>query len=1072
MLKFFRKWILSVGLIGAVIFEVTAQLPGDVSAQIEKITPKSAQNSPNAAGIQKYGDFNVNLYTGIPDISIPIFEIDAGSIKVPIVLTYHAGGIRYTDKSSWVGLGWSIQAGGQVTRTVNGKADESNFLSITNDYNVDPFNYCANIDYKQLTATGTNDREPDLFSYNYPGASGRFVLRQGGQPPLLFPESAIKLVRSPNYFDITDTQGLMYRFGADWNGLNGHRELLSSSSGSINTSAISTWYLQEIKTQNSDDYVTFKYQDLGTITTSEIETNITLMDQCSTGDATLLPCNSYSPVTTFVSTTSSISQLALDEIYFKTGKVKFVLGAARTDLPGSPNVERLGKIEIYSKLNGQYHLEKTFVLLNSGNFKLASNNGDARLKLDGLEVRDGSNTLINKYSFSYQTTTFSWDAVQGSHRRDLFGFYNGKSANTNLVPQETVQYQANSGTGLTTISIGGADRSTDTTFYKQGILKRITFPTGGYTEFEFEPHKYTDAGTTKYGAGLRIKKITKNDGQNTYSTLYRYGNNDDGFGHKNFDVRNFHFLTTQYKRDITSGAQSQRQFRVRSWVSNSVVGPGFDDSPVVYTRVSEYANGTSGNGKTIYEFDNNALIPDGVFTVQYSNKTWRNRKSWERGKLTKVLKYDNLNALKEVVTKTYTKFKGQTLNIGQAGAQVILGEEIGGFFYYCAGTGGGYPYDGHRYMIATLTQDVGVYLETSSKQTLYYGSDSVENLTTRGFHPTYLKTSYEESSTLPNPQSVRNVTRYNYDIVNVSTTYTGYPEALRQLLLKNILAPVEQYTQVREVSKSNVIVAGQVTDYSLVSGTSWYMPSQAYFLETASPILTTAYSAVATSGTNSLTRDSRYKLRMSMTGYDSRGNLIQYSLSDGSTHAMLYGYEGEYVVAEASNTSLGNIAYTSFETSEKGGWTYAGAESPVMPGEAKSGSKVYLLNNGQITKSGLGAYKLSFWIRRNSGTAGTLTINGTAYTGTIDNTWRMVQVTGSGSVTISGSGTIVDELRVHPTLSQMTTYTHRPLVGIRSQVDPRNQGIFYQYDPFGRLETVTNDLGHVLKHYEYTYIKY
>ena len=83
------------------------------------------------------------------------------------------------------------------------------------------------------------------------------------------------------------------------------------------------------------------------------------------------------------------------------------MGSARTDLPGSPNVERLSKIEIYSKLNGQYFLEKTFVLLNSGNFKLASNNGDARLKLDGLEVRDGSNTLINKYSFSYQTTTFS-----------------------------------------------------------------------------------------------------------------------------------------------------------------------------------------------------------------------------------------------------------------------------------------------------------------------------------------------------------------------------------------------------------------------------------------------------------------------------------------------------------------------------------------------------------------------------------------------------------------------------------------------------------------------------------------
>ncbi|MFN3759536.1 MAG: hypothetical protein ACK4SF_09980 [Algoriphagus aquaeductus] len=286
-----------------------------------------------------------------------------------------------------------------------------------------------------------------------------------------------------------------------------------------------------------------------------------------------------------------------------------------------------------------------------------------------------------------------------------------------------------------------------------------------------------------------------------------------------------------------------------------------------------------------------------------------------------------------------------------------------------------------------------------------------------------------------------------------------------------MLTPVEHYTQVREPSRSIVIVAGQVTDYALVSGTSWYLPSQAYFLETATPILLTNYSQVATSGTGAISQDSRYRLRMSMTGYDTRGNLAQYNLSDGSTHAMIYGYEGEYVVAEASNTVLGNIAYTSFETPEKGGWTYTGAESDVMQGEAKTGNKVYLLNNGQITKSISGAYKLSFWVRRNSGTAGTLTINGTAFTGTIDNSWRLVEVNGSGSVTISGSGTVVDELRVHPSVSQMTTYTHRPLVGIRSQVDPRNQGTYFHYDPFGRLETVTNDMGHVLKHYEYTYIK-
>jgi hypothetical protein len=1047
-------------------------LPSDVSAQIQKLTPKPAQNSPNAAAIQKYGDYNVNLYTGIPDISIPLYEIEAGPIRVPIVLTYHPGGNRYTDRASWAGLGWSVQVGGQVTRSIIGKPDEMGFISLINNYGVDPFDFCNNINYKELTASGANDREPDLFSYSYPGGSGRFLLRQGGQPPLLFPESAIRLVRNPNFYDITDTNGLQYRFGSDWAGANGARESMSSNSGSSVTSGIVTWHLQEIKSQNSDDYVTFKFQNVGSILSSEIESNITLMDECNSGATGLLPCDSYLPVTTLVSTSSSTTQLGIEEIFFKTGKVKFVLGSVRTDLPTSPNVARLARIEIYSKLNGLYTLEKSFVLMNSGNFKIISNNADARLKLDGLQVRDAANTVINSYSFTYQTDTFSWDAVAGSYRRDLFGFYNGKTANTNLIPQETVQYQANSALPVTTISVGGADRSTDTTFYKEGMLKRITFPTGGYTEFQFEPHKYSDAGVTKYGSGLRIKRITKNDGTTSYFTLYNYGNSEDGFGYKNFDVRNFHFLNTQYKRDVVPGMPNQRQFRVRSWISNSVVGAGFDDSPVVYSKVTELVNGTNANGKTIYEFDNNTLIPDGVFTVPYSNKTWRNKKSWERGKLTKVTKLDNANNIKEITTKTYTKYKSQSLNVGQAATQVIIGEEAGNFFISCPGAGGGSPFDGMRFMIARITQDAGVYLETGSTQTLFYGTDSIRNSIIRGYNPTFLRQTFDEKSTSPNPEFIRNETRYNFDLINLTTTYSGRPEALRQLLLRNILVPIEQYTIVRQPNLTNVVTSGQVTEYALVTGTTLYLPAQIYFLETLNPLAVSAYLPVALSGTSALNRDTRYRLRMTMSTYDTRGNLLQYLMSNGLTNSFIYGYEGSYVVGEATNSPATQIAYTSFETIEKGGWTYSGAESNVMLGQAKTGNRVYLLNNGAISKTGLSSSnKLSFWVRRNTTAAATMTISGTNYTGAIDDTWRLVEVNSTSSISISGSNTIIDELRVHPLASQMKTYTHKPLIGMWTLLDQNNTGIFYHYDPFGRLETIKNDWGHILKHYEYAYIK-
>jgi hypothetical protein len=53
----------------------------------------------------------------------------------------------------------------------------------------------------------------------------------------------------------------------------------------------------------------------------------------------------------------------------------------------------------------------------------------------------------------------------------------------------------------------------------------------------------------------------------------------------------------------------------------------------------------------------------------------------------------------------------------------------------------------------------------------------------------------------------------------------------------------------------------------------------------------------------------------------------------------------------------------------------------------------------------------------------------------------------------------------------MKTYTHKPLIGMWTLLDQNNTGIFYHYDPFGRLETIKNDWGHILKHYEYAYIK-
>ncbi|GHV39125.1 hypothetical protein FACS1894179_03540 [Bacteroidia bacterium] len=37
----------------------------------------------------------INEYAGTPDIQIPLYEIEIKGMKIPIVLTYDASGIKY-----------------------------------------------------------------------------------------------------------------------------------------------------------------------------------------------------------------------------------------------------------------------------------------------------------------------------------------------------------------------------------------------------------------------------------------------------------------------------------------------------------------------------------------------------------------------------------------------------------------------------------------------------------------------------------------------------------------------------------------------------------------------------------------------------------------------------------------------------------------------------------------------------------------------------------------------------------------------------------------------------------------
>ncbi len=76
----------------------------------------------------------VNLSSGDFTYSLPLLEVPGPEGGYPLSISYHAG-IQPLEEASWVGLGWTVNAGA-ITRTVNGYADDQvGATRVVKDYN-------------------------------------------------------------------------------------------------------------------------------------------------------------------------------------------------------------------------------------------------------------------------------------------------------------------------------------------------------------------------------------------------------------------------------------------------------------------------------------------------------------------------------------------------------------------------------------------------------------------------------------------------------------------------------------------------------------------------------------------------------------------------------------------------------------------------------------------------------------------------------------------------------------------------------------------------------------------------
>lgn len=80
--------------------------------------------APQTAEMTRYGNHNVNLYTGRVSVSIPIGEYRDKDFSIPVSLEYNYNGMRPNEQAAEPGLGWFLSCGGVITREVIGLPDE------------------------------------------------------------------------------------------------------------------------------------------------------------------------------------------------------------------------------------------------------------------------------------------------------------------------------------------------------------------------------------------------------------------------------------------------------------------------------------------------------------------------------------------------------------------------------------------------------------------------------------------------------------------------------------------------------------------------------------------------------------------------------------------------------------------------------------------------------------------------------------------------------------------------------------------------------------------------------------
>lgn len=487
--------------------------------------------SPNASSQAKFASTPVNLYTGIPGIQAPLMTLPGRHMSVPIGLSYHAGGFKVQEIAGPVGLGWALNAGGVITRTVQGIPDDAEYGYSgprKQGQNVVPLetgtgNQALNYLTEELNrvAAQTSDGEPDMFYFNLMGRSGRFVLDSEGNALLMpYQDMAIKITEKDENgrflaWQITTEDGTIYQFGTDESAREVSRvESLVYDEVTSTRTFVSSWYLKEVRSPQSSEQITFYYEDADNVTYEyrnyrEYRAAGGDCDNDVFGQEQLRTRITLQPPRQLVRIESALGSVAL------------AYEQERADLPGQYALSQV-------TLNDRANRTKQRIRLQYGLFNSCAQSygvddpGCLRLRLDRIDdMMTSTPQLVHQFDYQEDAQHFLWHRFSenydhwGYATRDQFSF-NPTSPYDHYIPQ--VEIDETTWPGKVPFS--------DATFSQAYLLTRVTNALGGYTTYDYEAH-YVGSSTSQQVGGARIKSISTFDGQSltpVYATTYDYHN--------------------------------------------------------------------------------------------------------------------------------------------------------------------------------------------------------------------------------------------------------------------------------------------------------------------------------------------------------------------------------------------------------------------------------------------------------------------------------------------------------------------------------------------------------------------